>query len=197
MINRFLPPELETVVGAEKIEFSVVSKRNKPIGQAAGTLIFGVIWSAITSIFVVAFFGPLFKGEEVEFGLNGEMVTASLDNLEPILVPALIIGVFVLIGIIALLVGIYQFFQTGGYFAATATRLLHYRKGNIATYDWAQFTGNVKMNAKRGNITLQLRSGYSTKNGGFVHNVVFISGADNVLEIEKICRKRIKEVVNG
>jgi hypothetical protein len=43
----FLPPELETVVGKEKIEFSVLSKRNKPVGQAMSAILFGVIWSAI------------------------------------------------------------------------------------------------------------------------------------------------------
>ena len=54
------------------------------------------------------------------------------------------------------------------------------------------------MHMRRGNITLQLRTGkmVSRKNGPaqFVPDIVYISGIkDEVLEVEKICRKRIKE----
>jgi hypothetical protein len=197
MNNRYLPTELETVVGAEKIDFSVFSRRNKPAGQAMGTILFGVIWSAITSIFVAAFFGPLFKGEEVHFGVDGVPTSGSLENFEPLLFPALFIGVFVLIGIGALLWGFYSFFQKGGYFVGTASRLLRYRKGNISSYDWEQFTGNMKMNTKKGDITLELQTGKMVKSKNsptrYVPDTVYISGATDVLEIEKICRKRIKE----
>ena len=196
MINyRFLPPELETVVGTEKIDFCVFGKRKKPLRESLGLILFGAFWTAFTSIFVVAFFGPILKGDEVSFSANGEMVTASMENLEPMLVPALIIGFFVLVGIGLLIGGFYSFFQTGGYFVGTANRLLHYRKGNISTYDWEQFTGNSKMNAQKGHLTLELRSGkmVGKGRGHFVHDIVYISGITNVLEVEKICRQRIKE----
>jgi len=190
-----LPHELESIIGAEKIDFSVFSKRKKPLKDSLGLVIFGIFWTAFTSIFVIAFFGPLLKGEEVSFSANGEMVTANMDNLEPMLVPALIIGFFVLVGIALLIGGLFSFLQKGGYFAGTANRLLHHRKGNISIYDWEQFTGNMKMNVQKGNITLELRSGKTVGKGSgrFVHDTVYISGAPNVLDIEKICRKRIKE----
>jgi hypothetical protein len=194
---RFLPMDLESVVGTEKIDFSVFSKRNKPVSQSISLIFFGTFWSAITSIFVVAFFVPLFKGEEVHFGVDGVPTTGSLENFEPILVPALIIGLFVLIGIGMLLWGFYSFFQKGGYFVGTASRLLRYNKGIIKSFDWEQFSGNMEINNKKGDITLQLRTGkmVSRKNSSaqFVPDIVYISGVINVLEIEKICRKRIKE----
>ena len=133
---RFLPAELESVVGTEKIDFFVFAKRNKPIGQSISMLFFGIFWSAITSIFVVAFFGPLFKGEEVHFTVNNTPTTGSLENMEAMLVPALIIGLFVLVGIGILLWGIYSFFQKGGYFVGTASRLLRYNNGIIKAFDW-------------------------------------------------------------
>ena len=79
----------------------------------------------------------------------------------------------------------------------TTNRLVRYRKGIINTFDWEQFSGNMEINTKKGNISLQLRTGkmVSKKNSSdqFVPDVVYISGVANVLEIEKICRKRIKE----
>ena len=194
---RFLPTELKSVIGTEKIDFSVFAKRNKPVGRSIGLIFFGTFWSAITSIFVVAFFGPLFKGEEVHFTVNNTPTTGSLENMEAMLVPALIIGLFVLVGIGILLWGIYSFFQKGGYFVGTASRLLRYNKGTVYSFDWEQFSGNMKINIKKGDITLELRTGkmINRKNSPaqYVPDVIYISGVPNVLEVEKICRKRIKE----
>ena len=133
---RFLPRELESVVGTEKIDFSVFAERNKPVGQSMRMIFFGTVWLAFTSIFVIAFFGPLFKGEEVHFSVNDIPTTGSLENFEPMLVPALIIGLFVLVGIGILLWGLFSFFQKGGYFVGTASRLLRYNNGIIKAFDW-------------------------------------------------------------
>ena len=194
---RFLPPELKSVVGAEKIEFSVFGKRDQPVSHSIGIIFFGTFWTAITSIFVVAFFGSFFKGGEFHFGVTGTPTTDNWENFAPILVPAFIIGLFVLIGIGMLSWGFYSFFKKGGYFVGTATRLIRYNKGIIHSYDWEQFSGNMEINNKKGDITLQLRTGkmVSKKNSSaqFVPDIVYISGVTNVLEIEKICRTRIKE----
>ena len=194
---RFLPTELESVIGTEKIDFSVFAKRNKPAGQSIGLVFFGIFWLAFTSIFVIAFFGPLFTKGEVHFETNGVPTVGSWENFEPMLVPALVIGLFVLIGIGLTLGGLYSFFQKGGYFVGTASRLLRYNNGTLYSFDWEQFSGNMEINNKKGNIALQLRTGkmVSSKNSPdrFVPDVVYISGVSDVLEIEKICRKRIKE----
>ncbi|MDR2861531.1 MAG: hypothetical protein LBV07_03160 [Syntrophobacterales bacterium] len=193
----FLPPELQSVIGAEKIDFSVLAKRNKPANQSIYIIFFGLVWTAFTSIFVIGFFGPLFKRGEVHFKVNGVPTTGSWENLEPMIFPALLIGVFVLVGIGILSWGLYSFFQKGGYFVGTASRLLSYHKGKIYSFDWEQFTGNMEINKKKGDISLQLRYGkmVSRKNSPdkFVPDIVYISGTPDILEIEKICRKRIKE----
>ena len=191
---RDLPPVLESVVGKEKIDFSVHSTRNKPPGHSIGIIIFGVIWLALTGIFVAILFVPILKGEEVQYYVNNEQVTASLDNLEPLHFPAALIGFFVLVGIIMLLAGFISYFKPGGHYVGTASRLLRYHKGKLNAYDWKEFTGNIEMNVRKGALKLQLRSGFHRKSGAFVHDVVYIAGAPDVLEIEKICRQRMKEV---
>ena len=192
-----LPPDLKSVIGTEKIDFSILAKRKQPLKKSLGLIGFGIIWSAFISIFVIAFLGPLFKGEEVHFKVNDEPTTASWDNFEPMLVPSLIIGLFVVVGIAILSGGIYSLFQKGGYFVGTEHRLIHYLKGNIATYDWEQFSGNMEMNSKKEDLSMELRTGemVSRKNkpDEYVPDILYISGVPNILEIERICRNRIKE----
>ena len=192
-----LPTDLQSVIGTEKIDFSVYAKRNQPINSSLGIIAFGTVWTAFTSIFVIAFLGPLFKGEEVHFKTNGVPTTASWEDFQPMLVPTLIIGTFVLVGVGMLCWGFYSIFQKGGHFVGTQNRLIRYHKGNITSFDWEQFSGNIELNNKRGDISLQLRTGkmVSKKNGPdqFVPDTVYISGAHDILEIEKICSKRIKE----
>lgn len=192
-----LPADLKSVIGSEKIDFSILSKRKQPLKNSIGLIIFGTIWTAFTSIFVFAFLGPIFKGEEVHFKVNDEPTTGSWENFEPMLVPTLFIGLFVAIGIAILFGGIYSFFQKGGYFVGTQNRLIHYRKGTITNYDWEQFSGNMEINIKKEDISMELRTGkmVSRKNESdkFVPNILYISGVANVLEIEKLCSKRIKE----
>lgn len=202
-----LPTDLQSVIGTEKVDFSVFGKRNQPIGKSLSIIAFGTVWIAFTSIFVIVMLGPIFKGGESHFEVNGVPTTASWDNFDPILIPTLVIGLFVLVGIGILIWGFYSLFQKGGYFVGTMNRLIRYHKGTIEYYDWEQFSGNIKINTKKGEISMQLRTGkmVSRKNRSdeFIPDVVFISGVADVLEIEKICRKRIKEndptpaVING
>ena len=200
MLERFnLPNDLNSVIGSEKTDFAVKAKRAQPGKVSVGLIIFGTIWLAFTSIFVVAFLGPLFVGQEVEFTTNGVPTVAGPDNLGPILLPALIIGIFVLVGIAMLGFGIYSLFKKGGYFVGTPTRLVHYQNGTVRSIDWEQFSGDieVKGNMEKGNLALQMRTGrmVSRKSGSesYVPDTIYISGISNVFEIEQLCRKRIKE----
>ncbi|REG98865.1 hypothetical protein [Flavobacterium aquicola] len=192
-----LPADLRSVIGTENIDFSIIAKRKQPLKNSWGLIIFGTIWSAFISIFVIAFLGPLLKGEEVHFKVNDEPTTGSWENFEPLLVPTLFIGLFVIIGIAILCSGLYSFFQKGGNFVGTENRLIHYRKGTIKTYDWEQFSGNMEINSQKEDISMELRTGkmVSRKNkpDEYVPDILYISGVPNVLEIEKICRNRIKE----
>ena len=81
----------------------------------------------------------------------------------------------------------------------TPTRLVHYQKGRIRSIDWEQFSGYIEVDGTtdRGNISLQMRTGKIVHRSrgldSFVPDVVYISGISNVFEVERICRRRIKE----
>jgi len=167
--NTRLPANLITIVGSESKDFAVKAGRAQPRKQSYALIIFGAFWTAFTS------------------------------NLEPILFPALIIGLFVLIGIGMLSGGIYSLFKKGGYFVGTSTRLIHSYKGKIRSIDWEQFSGDIELSGDTltGSISLQMRTGrmVSRKNGPdrYVPDVIYISKIPYVFEVEKICRRRIKE----
>ena len=194
-----LPSGLRTVIGSEKKEFAVKAKHAHPGKMSLFMILFGTVWLLFTSIFVVAFLGPLFIGEEVHFESNGVPTVAGPDNLGPIVAPAMIIGFFVLVGVGMLAFGIYSLFKKGGYFIGTPTRLIHYQNGSVRSIDWEQFSGDIEVrgNEQNGNITLQLRTGrmVSSKNSSdrYVPDTVYISGIPGVFEVERICRTRIKE----
>jgi hypothetical protein len=194
-----LPEVVNSVVGSESKDFSVKAGRAQPRKKSISIILFGTFWTAFTSIFVIAFLGPLFVGKEVHFESNGIPTIASPDNLEPVLVPALMIGFFVLVGIGMLAWGFYSMFKKGGYFVGTPTRLIHFQNGNVRSIDWEQFSGDIEVRAKTryGNLSLQMRTGrmVSRKNGPdrYVPDVIYMSDIPDVFEIERICRRRIKE----
>lgn len=197
--NTPLPRDLTRMLASERKDFAVKAGRAQPRGKSIAIIIFGALWTAFTSIFVIVFLGPLFVGKEVHFESNGVPTVASPDNLEPILAPALIIGVFVLIGLFMLVGGFISMFRKGGYFVGTPSRLIHYKKGRIRSIDWEQFSGDIEMivKAQKGNISLQMRTGrmVSRKNGPdrYVPDMIYLASIPNVIEIERMCRKRIKE----
>jgi len=199
MENIALPQELSSSLSSENKDFAVKAGRAQPLKKSISLILFGTVWTAFTSIFVFAFLSPLFQGKEVRFESNGVPTVASPDNLGPIIIPAIIIGVFVLVGIGMLSWGIYSIFKKGGYFVGTPTRLVHFQNGNTRSIDWEQFSGDIEVSgdAQKGNISLQMRTGrmVSRKNGPdrYVPDVIYISEIPNVFEIEQICRRRIKE----
>ena len=194
-----LPHMLIQHLGSENRDFAVKASRAQPAKSSIALVLFGACWLAFTSIFVIAFLGPLFAGKEVHFSSNDVPQVAGPGNLGPIVVPALIIGLFVIVGLAMLSFGLYMLFKKGGYFVGTPTRLISYNKGSIRSVDWEQFSGDIEVagNERKGNITLGMRTGrmVSRKNGGdqYVADTFYISGIPRVYEIEQICRKRIKE----
>lgn len=199
MTSNKIPNELRSLIDSEETDFIIKSGRNYPKRKAYGLLFFSLFWIAFVSIFVVAFLGPLLMGEEVNFKTNGVPTSASLDNWEPAVVPALIIGLFVAVGIGMLIWSLLLFFQKGGYFAGTETRFIKYRNGVFTVKDWEQFSGNITMKSKGdiGNLKLELRTGKMKIKGKgtdkFVPDVICMSEIRHVFDIEKKCRIRIKE----
>lgn len=197
--NISLPQELVNAIGSESLDFAVKARRSQPAKTAIALMIFGIVWLAFSSIFVILFLGPVFQGKEVEFLANDVPTVAGPGNLKPLLGPALIIGVFVLVGILMTAGSIFMLFRKGGYFAGTPTRLISFKNGNYRSIDWEQFSGDIEVsgNDSKGNITLGMRTGkmVSNKSGSdrYVPDQLFISGIPNAREIEQRCRKRIKE----
>jgi hypothetical protein len=194
-----VPYELSSFIGSESKDFVVKAGRDKPLKSSIAILLFGTFWTGFTSIFVFVFLGPLFAGKEVHFESNGVPTVASPDNLGPIVAPAVIIGIFVLIGLAMMAWGFSSLFRKGGYFAGTPLRLIHYHKGTFRSIDWEQFSGDIKVRSKaqKGTISLQMRTGkmVSRKNGPdrYVPDVIYMSDIPNAFDIEKSCRRRIKE----
>jgi hypothetical protein len=177
-----LPEGLIKAIGSESKDFAVEASHAKPVKNSLGMIIFGVLWLAFTSIFVITFIGPLLRGKEVEFTSNGVPVVAGPGNLEPITLPAVIIGIFALVGVGLLAIGLYSLFKQGGYFVGTPTRLKNYHKGNYRSIDWEQFSGDIEVrgNNQKGTITLGMRTGkmVSRKNGPdrYVPDMYYMSG---------------------
>ncbi len=194
-----IPQALKSVLDNESIDFSIKSKRNHPKNSAMAMLAFSLFWNAFVSIFIVAFIVPLFTEGEVHFLTNDVPTVATLENWKPMLVPCLIIGVFVLVGLLMLGYGLVMMFQSGAYFVGTPTRFIKYRKGTVTVTDWEQFSGNIKLTNKNleGSLSLELRTGKirSRDKGAdrFVPDIIHIASVENVFKIEKLCRKRIKE----
>lgn len=199
MENIILPPGLSFSVSSENKDFVVRAGRAQPLKKSLSLILFGTAWTAFASMLVFIFLGPLFFGKEVHFESNGVPTVASPDNLGPIVMPAIIIGIFVLVGIGMLSWGIYLIFKKGGYFVGTPTRLVHFQNGSIRSIDWEQFSGNIEVSgdAQKGNISLQMRTGRmaSRENGpdGYIPDVIYITEIPNVFDVEQICRRRIKE----
>jgi hypothetical protein len=167
--NITLPPDLEAAIGSEKKDFAVKAGRAEPRNKSFLVILSGVAFTSFTSIFYA----------------NSEIFPPAIITVIP--------------GISVLSWGIYSLFKKGGYFVGTPLRFIHYQNGKIRSIDWDQFSGEIEFdgNAHKGNISLKMRTGKmeNRKNGpdGYVPDVISIIEIPNVFEVEKICRKRIKE----
>lgn len=188
-----------SVVGSETPEFAVHSERAWPIRNSVPLIAFSIVWLLMTSFFIFSMFGPLLQGQSIHFELNGVPTVASPDNLKSLMTPAIMLGVFVLIGLGLLAWGLRMLLQKGGYFVGTPTRLVHYQDGNIRSIDWEQFTGHVEVsgNNQKGSVVLQMRTGRWVSNDDgpkrYTPDYTYLVGIPSAFDIEQICRKRIKE----
>jgi hypothetical protein len=186
-----LPNDMLTVLAGEPTDFTIEGKSG---GKASSTflLLFGSTWSLLTGALLYGFLHPLFTEGAVTFSLNEEMVTATPDNLTPLLLPGIFFGIFILIGLGFLLGGILALVKKPGYYAGTPTRLVHYEKGRIRTYDWQKFNGNLQVNSRKGTLMLELMTGHINRNGGYVPTRLYIKTKADVLEVERLIRQRVQ-----
>lgn len=197
MNDYLIPPALQSVTGEEKVDFSVLAQRVQLLKKTVFNITFGlVIFFIVATIFRI-FLGPVLDGGELHYSENGIQRTATADNMGRLIIPGIVLAVFMIVAVVTVSKSVYQLFQNGGYFVGTEKRLINYRKGYIKIYDWEQFTGSMDVNISTGDIMMVLRSGkvVSRKNGDdqFVNDLLYISGVDNVLDLERKCRIRIQE----
>ncbi len=194
-----LPQEVVSSLSSEIKDFAVKAGRAQPLKTTLFYSFFSIVWLGFTSIFVVVVFVPVLMGREVHFEANGVPTVAGPGNLEPLLMPALIVGLFVLIGLGMFVHSLVMFGKKGGYYVGTPTRLIIFQDGVLRSIDWEQFSGDIYVtgNAQKGDLGLQLRTGrmVSQKNSSdrYVPDAINISEITGAYEIEQICRRRIKE----
>lgn len=169
-----LPQDLNANIGREKKDFAVKTTRAKSLRRSFFLIFFGIIWITITSILI--------------FPLSKPISMLDLGSVA-----------FALVGFWILGSGIHSIFKSGGYFVGTPTRLVNYQNGNIRSIDWKQFSGDITVNgnAKKGDITLNMKTGRMVYNDNgpdrYFPDQTYIAGIENASNIEKMCRKRIKE----
>jgi len=196
-----IPKELTTILASEEVDFMIKAGKNLPNKIVIKYFLFGLFWLAILGVGLNATLKAFFKGVTFNYSAASfqELITILKTNVSQELL--IFFGVFISIGFGALLYSIYLYSQKGGYFVGTATQLIQYRKGNITMTNWEQFSGNIAIKNKGtlGNLELELRTGSMYSRGGesslqrYVPDVIYITAIENVIAIEKKCRKRIKE----
>ena len=196
--NIALPPELITSLGAETPDFAVESARKEPVKKSLLLIVMGIGLFFLGSLVLLAFLTPALTGTESSIEINDVPTKVGPGNWTPIFIPVAILSFFVLISIYMFIAGIVNLFSKGGYFVGTPTHLLNFRKGNLETVAWEQFSGTTKIN--KNNLSLEKKTGSVTvRTGGrnapdrVIPDVVYMVNIPNVYEIEAICVQRIKE----
>jgi hypothetical protein len=195
-----LPEELVIAIGSETKDFVVKGTRFRPVSGSLSNLILGSIWVGVFIWIGFALFGPFDASGETA----PEKTTLKLFNDDGTINQEL--GIYVLYALF-LIPGIWHLTKTvipllkpGGIFVGTPKKLLNYRNGELISYDWDMFIMKTKVrgNAAKGDLTLTRTTGYQTKRNRagisyYIPYIVYMSGIPDVLEIEKICKQRIKE----
>lgn len=186
-----LPQELYAAIGSETRDFAVKAGALKPFRKSLPLIISGIIWLLFFSLLFFALI-DLNLSEMIENG------AAENKDINPAYYFLGFIGIFYVIGLGIIAKAILPLIRRGGYFVGTPDRLIHYRRGNIRSIDWEQFTGDMKVrgNENKGTLSMSLKTGTMKRRKGsqyFTPDVIFITAIPKVSDIEKLVRKRFKE----
>ncbi len=176
--NAQLPTDLQQAVSGESVDFALRSSRHKPKAYTAGFLGFGSCWTLFTLFFIAVFFGPFLLFGELDITINGEPTHITENNIDELLIPAIFLGIFVIIGLVFLIHGITSAFARGGWYICLKDGLSYYRKGKTELTQWEEFN---KAEAKDKDVILKLTT------GGEIH----ITGIPDAKKIAEICQHHI------
>ncbi len=199
-MRNLIPPKiLLDSIGSETQDFAIKAKKAYPSSFGLFLLGFSALWSTITGIFAFTFLVPLFQGEVAEITFNNQLVSGSLDNLQPILLPILHNILFLLIGLVIIIAGFYFLFKEGGYFVGTPHRLYILNGSKLQSIEWELFSGKntVTGSSQFGNVILELHTDPENKKRRkpniIAPDKIFLQGIPNPYQIEKLCRQRIQQ----
>lgn len=181
--NAPLPPELQNAISGENVDFILRSSRLRPLREALYFLFFSLFWLAISLTVGAGFFLPLIFFGTVDIEINDVPTTVTQDNLDVMILPAVFIGVFVLIGLGVLSYAIYAFFARGGWYIGLPTGISYYRKKKTEFMKWDTFSSvETKGGDDRGEVILNLQ------NGSEIH----MTKVPEPKKLAEICEQRIK-----
>ncbi len=183
-----LPQILTSEIGSESYDFAVKAGPTRPFKRNVSGIAFGFLLVIITLIFAIIF-------REASKSTDAEAAMEQGSNTLLIL----LLGFFILVGLVIMLSGIIRSLQRAGYFAGTPKRLIYYRKGKLSSWGWEKFTGETQVTGdeNKGTIVLVMRTGDVISSGKsgmrYVPNQLFITSIHDVFEVERLIRRRIKE----
>jgi hypothetical protein len=183
-----LPEILRSEIGSESYDFAIKAGPTRPFRRSVPGIAFGLLLVTVAGIFAIIF--------RASAGTN-ETDASKNPGSDTIMI--LLLGFFMLTGIVIMASSIVRSLQKGGYFAATPKRLIYCRKGKLSSWEWQKFTGETQVtgNEKKGTILLVMRTGDVVSNGKsglrYVPNQLYITSIPDVFDVERMIRKRIKE----
>lgn len=198
--NASFPPELLSAVGSENKDFMVEARRIQPVGKSILSIVAGILWLIVIGFFIFGVFGPIFRGEEATIDSNGTQVVVSRDNLRPLLSPAIMVGIFFLVGVGMVARGTHCLVnKKSGYFVGTPSKLVYFFNGKVRNMDWTLFIGVIRVSgtAEDGDVSLLVKKGAGLKSQNedyrSIPKIIYISGVKNSSQIADLCKKRIQE----
>jgi hypothetical protein len=194
-----LPEEITISLGSESQDFAVKSGPIQAYGKSVSNLLFGLFFLGLAYGCIALMPDEFFKGEALRIIKEASSKTTATEETQGALFLFIVFFIMLFVGLYLLIPAIIKMVRSGGYFVATPSRLLNYRKGEMNSYDWSQFNGNITVRGTniKGNITLEMKTGYIAADqrpgSRYVPIEIYISSVAGIYEIEQICRKRIKE----
>lgn len=194
-----IPKEIEGSISNERIDFKLKCTRAEPPSKTIGSMLSGVLWLGFSLFFVVIFFGPVLLGESMDVEINGKPTTVGNENLEVLLIPALIMGVFLIIGGVFTLGPLMRLItKKERIFVGTEKRLIVISEEGTKSIDWEEFRGTISVlsGMDKGFVELTCQEEEIVRRNKRSYSVpkkIYLQAQEKAFEISEMVRIRIKE----
>ncbi len=186
-----MPEMFRHIIGYEKIDFIISFKSKFPFKKFYIFYIVAFIFFAFPFGLVLSIIIPLFNGRNVEISSKNSIEIGNWNNIEPLIIPLSVSSVFLVIGSVFVTWAFLKLFKSGGYYVGTEKALFHFTNDKAKSFSWNQFT-EIMVDIKSKDIYLKARSLKNDSQDYTTRNII-IPVEENLVEVEKICRQRIKE----